>query len=412
MLVYTDNAGAVHVRNVEASREDVEAARLRQMPGVRSVERAQYRHALAVNPDDPYYRGFGPGAPYFEASSQPGQWDMHVIGLGSAWSSVEHGAPIAIIDTGVDVTHPELRGGKIVRTRCFVTFPVSGPQTTGQFVTDRDGHGTNVAGIADADTNNGFGFAGVGFSAPLLAYRIFPEPPSGGCQPGTTSAQCETTDVDEVSAINDAVAHGARVINLSLGSDGPLSNCDDSIERNAIENAISHGVVVVAAAGNEGSNHLDCPAAYPGVIAVGASALLGSGNSVTEGVASYSNWVSSSGPGGGGVYLVAPGGDPSGDTDGDNLHWIENIYSSTAVPAVPCTTDLAGKSGDCRILIAGTSQATPHVAGIVSLMLGLRPSLTPGQIASDLCATAKKIGSSKEGCGRANAAAAVARAAQ
>jgi serine protease len=200
------------------------------------------------------------------------------------------------------------------------------------------------------------------------------------------------------------------VINLSLGSDGPLSNCKDTIEENAIESAISHGVVVVAAAGNESANHLDCPAAYPGVIAVGASALKGAGTSVTEGVASYSNWVTSSGPGSGGIYLVAPGGDPSGDSDNDNLHWIENIYSSTAATPGACTVDAAGKSGDCRILIAGTSQATPHVAGVVSLMLGLRPNLTPAQVAADLCSSAKKIGDSKQGCGRLNAAGAVAAA--
>lgn len=410
MLVVTDGAGAIHVRTVDPSQTDEEFSRLSATPGVRSVQRAQYRRGLAVTPNDPYYHGFGPGAPYFEDSNTPGQWDMHVIGLGNAWASVERGATIAIIDTGVDVTHPDLRGGKIVYTRCFVTYPTTSPQTSGPYVTDLDGHGTNVAGIAAADTNNGFGFAGVGFNASIMAYRIFPSPPSGGCV-GKTSAQCETTDVDEVSAINDAVAHGARVINLSLGSDGPLSNCKDTIEFNAVENAIAHGVVVVAAAGNESANHLDCPAAYPGVVAVGASSLAGSGNSVSESVASYSNWVDSSGPGGGGAFLVAPGGDPSGDSDSNDLHWIENIYSSTAVSPGTCDTDPSGETGDCRILIAGTSQATPHVAGVASLILGLRPGLTPSQVAADLCGSATKIGNSKQGCGRLNAAGAVSKAA-
>lgn len=411
MIVVTDASGAMHVRSVDPSQTGDEIARLQRQSGVRAVQRAQYRRALSVTPNDPYYVGFGPGAPYYESATVPGQWDMHVIGLSTAWGSVEHGAPIAIIDTGVDVTHPELRGGKIVYTHCYVTYPTSSPQTSGPYVTDMDGHGTNVAGIASADTNNGFGFAGTGFDAPLLAFRVFPTPPSAGCTSSSTSPQCESTDVDEVSAINDAVAHGARVINLSLGSNGPLSNCDDTIERNAVENAIAHGVVVVAAAGNESANHLDCPAAYPGVIAVGASALLGAGNSVSEGVASYSNWVGSTGPGSGGIFLVAPGGDPSGGTDNDELHWIENIYSSTAVSPGGCSTDLSGQAGDCRILIAGTSQATPHVAGVVSLMLGLRPGLTPALVAADLCASATGIGSSKQGCGRLNAAA-VAKAAQ
>jgi subtilisin family serine protease len=411
LLVLTDAAGAMHVRSVDPSRVDAEMMRLRAQAGVRAVQRAQYRYAMSVTPNDPYYRGFGQSAPYEESSSSPGQWDMHVIGLSSAWSSVEEGAPIAIVDTGVDVTHPDLQGGKIVYTHCYVTYPTNASQTSGSYVTDMDGHGTNVAGIADADTNNDFGFAGAGFNAPLLAFRIFPTPPSGGCG-GTSSAQCSTTDVDEATAIDDAVSHGARVINLSLGAAGPLSNCHDSIEERAVENAIAHGVVVVAAAGNESANHLDCPAAYPGVIAVGASALEGSGTSVSEGVASYSNWTSASGPGSGGAYLVAPGGDPSGGSDADNLHWIENIYSSTAISPGTCAADAAGKAGDCRIFIAGTSQATPHVAGVVSLMLGLRPSLTPAQIATDLCASATNIGNTKQGCGRLNAAQAVARAAQ
>jgi subtilisin family serine protease len=336
---------------------------------------------------------------------------MHVIGLATAWSSVEKGAPIAIVDTGVDVTHPDLRSGKIIYARCYVTYPSNSSQSSGPYVTDLDGHGTDVAGIAAADTNNAFGFSGTGFNAPILAFRVFPAPPSAGCAGASSSAQCDTTDVDEVSAINDAVKHGARVINLSLGADGPLANCRDTIEENAIENAIAHGVAVVAAAGNESADHLDCPAAYPGVIAVGASALEGAGDSVSEGVASYSNWAGASGPGTGGAYLVAPGGDPSGAGDSDDLHWIENIYSSTAASPGACARDEAGQSGDCRILIAGTSQATPHVAGVVSLMLGLRPSLSPAQIAADLCSSARGIGSSKQGCGRLDAAGAVAKAA-
>lgn len=410
LIVAVDVKGEMRVKSVDPASVDREIARLRSSPGIQTAERAQYRRAFAVTPDDPYYRGFGPGGPYDESSTEPGQWDMHVIGLSTAWSTVEKGARIAIIDTGVDVTHPDLRGGKIVYAHCYVTYPSNASQSSGQYVTDLDGHGTNVAGIAAADTNNSFGFSGAGFGAPILAFRIFPSPPSGGCT-GTAKSQCETTDVDEVSAINDAVSHGARVINLSLGADGPLSNCKDTIEENAVENAIAHGVVVVAAAGNEGANHLDCPAAYPGVIAVGASALEGAGNSVTEGVASYSNWAGSSGPGGGGAYLVAPGGDPSGGSDSNELHWIENIYSSTASEPGACTPDAAGESGNCRILIAGTSQATPHVAGVVSLMLGLRPGLSPAQIATDLCASASNIGSSKQGCGRLSAAGAVARAA-
>jgi subtilisin family serine protease len=405
---------SVRVLHVSPASMESVAAQLRSVPGVQSVEPAQYRERMStVSVNDPYYRGFGTGSPYYESSSSPGQWDMHIIGVGSAWGAYSRlpavGTPIAIIDTGVDVTHPEMRGGKIVRQACYVTYPSTSTQTTGAYAVDTDGHGTNVAGIADADTNNSFGFAGVAYDAPLLAYRIFPTDPSGGCE-NNTSAQCSTTDVDEVSAINDAVAHGARVINLSLGAPGPLSNCKDTLEENAIESAIAHGVVVVAAAGNEGKTSLDCPAAYPGVIAVGAEGLTGSSDT-SQTVASYSNSGPSSGGGSGGAYLVAPGGTASTSSDNDDLHWIENITSSEMPNASEyCTIDVAGEAGDCRADFTGTSQATPHVAGTVSLMLGLRPGLTPAEIAADLCSTAVSIGNSKQGCGRLDAAAAVAKA--
>lgn len=381
---------------------------LRSIPGVLAVQQAHYRHALSAGPpNDPFYTGTGV-PPYYETSSTNGQWDMHVMRFDNAWARFAAapvvGAPIAVIDTGVDVTQLELTGGKIVRTQCYVTYPSGTAQTSGPYITDMDGHGTDIAGIADADTNNGLLVAGAGWSAPLLAYRIFPSPPSAGCE-GSTSSQCSTSDVDEVSAINDAVAHGAKVINLSLGADPP---CTDSIESTAVESAISSGVVVVAAAGNgnsagTGQNQLDCPASYPGVIAVGASALNDTSSPITEKVASYSNYLTTNG---GGYYMIAPGGDPCPNTpsgnscnDSDSLHWVINLDSSTYSGA-KCSTQ-------CLAEFAGTSQATPHVAGVVSLMRAINPRLTPAQIATDLCSTADNISDSKQGCGRVNAGAAV-----
>ncbi|HET6896579.1 MAG TPA: S8 family serine peptidase [Candidatus Baltobacteraceae bacterium] len=422
---------AVRARVIGTGGADVDALaqRIRSMPGVKSVSRVSYRSRMTAAANDPYYVGFtGTSAPYFETATIPGQWDMHAIDMDGAWAQFTSapvvGAPIAIVDTGVDVTHPELitpagvAKPKVARTQCYVTFPASSGQTTGPYVTDTDGHGTNVAGIADGDTNNSFAFAGVAFDAPLLAYRIFPTTPAGGCEVSNPPAQCDATSTDEASAINDAVAHGAKVINLSLGAAPPCSSGDP--EYQAVENAIAHGVVVVAASGNGAGNpavgqpYLDCPAADPGVIAVGASALNDTNPlSIFEYVASYSNYVSNHGTASGGAFLVAPGGDPCPTStgscdDSDNLHWIEHIYSSTAVQTGQCaSTAPANEAGDCRIEIAGTSQATPHVVGVVSLMLAKNPSLTPSQIAAGLCATADNIGDTKQGCGRVNAAAAV-----
>jgi serine protease len=393
------------VVSVDPSRVSEAIDALRSLHGVRSVSRVAYRYAMSITVNDPYFSGFGQPAPFFETSTSPGQWDMHVINAADAWNAIAFnppvtGATIAVIDSGVDITHPELSGGKITRTKCYVTFPAGSQQTTSSFVTDTDGHGTNVSGIADANTNNALGFAGVAFSAPLMAYRIFPTTPSGGCS-DSSNPQCSTSTADEASAINDAVDHGAKVINLSIG--GQCVTGDPEFQ--AVENAISHGVVVVAAAGNESNGQLDCPAADPGVIAVGASALSGS-TTIKEVVASYSNYLTTNGSG---DYLVAPGGDPSGSSDDNNLHWIENIYSKDAVEPGSCQPDLNSSSStiDCRILIAGTSQAAPHVTGVASLILAVRPGYTPSQVAAALCNSAFDIGDFKQGCGRVDARAAI-----
>ncbi len=353
---------------------------------------------------------------------------MHVTCMANAWGyaqsagntfgvvpgAIGTGVKIAIMDTGADLTHPDLLG-KVVYTATYVS-------TTGQVeknpMHDNNGHGTNVAGIAAADTNNGYGFVGAGHDASLMIYRVFPDPPNpcnGAVSTGPTSCETSASTVDIAAAINDAVANGAKVISLSLGGGA----CpDDPTEAAAVANAIANNVVVVAAAGNETATTIDAPACDPGVIAVGASALNDTNPvAVSEKVASYSNY-STAAPTTWGV--VAPGGDPdANDTNPnlptDSLHWIENLYTSTSSDpsfsaAQVCTTDPFGGVGDCRALIAGTSQATPHVSGIAALMIGARPGMTPAKIASILCSTAININDPKQGCGRVEAYRAVARA--
>lgn len=420
------NYGAMGVRSrvlsVDPANVDAAMRSLRALPGVQSVTRVAYRQRLSITANDPYYTGYPAStAPYYETSATHGQWDMHVINLDGAWSlfsgSAPSAAPIAVVDTGVDLTHPELGGGRVTRAQCYVTYPSGSAQSSGPYVTDTDGHGTNVAGIADAFSNNNFGFTGTAYNAPLLAYRIFPSDPPGGCDVNKPPAQCDSDTVDEASAINDAVAHGAKVINLSLGGDPPCNTGDP--EYVAVENAIKAGVVVVAAAGNGdastgvGYSYLDCPAADPGVIAVGASALNDAAfPTVSERIASYSNYLTTNGTQSGGAFLLAPGGDVTSASDPDNLHWIQNIYSTTAYDAgnrATCTggADNFGQQGDCNVEIVGTSMAVPHVAGVVALMLGINHALTPQQIATGLCSSADPIGDPKQGCGRVDAAAAV-----
>ncbi len=414
-VTYRSSAGAAASRSVDATARSVRSvalgddgthahrlvtlpstanstatlAALRQTAGVESVQPVHLRvpssDAVA---NDPYLQNTDQWYLYI-TKTDPGAWQLT---HGAA------GVSVAVIDTGVDETNKDFAFD--VRESVLNSVKTVGAGAA----QDTNGHGTNVAGLATATTNNGYGFAGVGYATHLQAYRIFPD--------ATASSDCQTADTgDEATAIRDAVANGASVINLSLGA--PQSSGADQAESDAIAFAIASGVTVVAAAGNEfGTSdgaQPDYPGAYPGVIAVGASAVQDNGTgsfaSITgETVASYSN---------SGATLVAPGGDATDTSDGDVLHWIEN-YSTTTAAYAPDRCSNTG--GVCRVLFNGTSQATPQVAGTVALMEayhGGARSLSPARVSALLAATADPIagaGAAREGAGRLNAANAVAAA--
>jgi subtilisin family serine protease len=147
-----------------------------------------------------------------------------------------------------------------------------------------------------------------------------------------------------------------------------------------------------------GGSTIDFPAAFDGVVSVGATSLDDTAAPenpalATEKVASYSN----AGPG---LTVVAPGGDPdAADLSSPNvdvLHWVYNLYSTTvANPAEQCTN-----KSDCSALFAGTSQATPHVSAAIALMLSLDGGLSPSRIRSIIATTADDIGDPYQGNGR------------
>lgn len=235
-----------------------------------------------------------------------------------AWDSGVRGRStikIAIVDTGIEATHPDLES-KIVETWVATTIP-EGPE-------DLIGHGTHVAGIAAAATNNGLGISGVGINAmvgSLKACKCYPGP-GWLCQTGI----CE--DWDTAEAILRATAEGYHVINMSFGGPYVSSPLGD-----AVNQALSAGLVLVSSAGNEYSyNEHSYPAAFDGVIAVAATDRY-------DNLASFSNF-------GDWVEIAAPGVD---------------ILS--AYPGAGC-----GGIADCYNWLSGTSMASPIVAGAAALV--------------------------------------------
>jgi len=165
----------------------------------------------------------------------------------AAWN-LTHGAPsvkIAILDCGIHEAHPDLIG-KVVARQDF-TGSVYGTD-------DRCNHGTHVAGIASANTNNTIGVAGVGYTTSLLNGKVLDDGASG-----TISGVAD--------GIRWATDNGAKVISMSLGGDGA---CPTSVQ-DAIDAAWSRNVVVVAAAGNSGSDQAFFPAGCAHVIAVAST---------------------------------------------------------------------------------------------------------------------------------------------
>ncbi len=260
----------------------------------------------------------------------------------------------------------------------------SSPKTLTPY--DRNGHGTFVASTIAEDTNNHYGLTGLAFAARIMPVRVL-----NGEGAGYASQIAE--------GVYFAVKHHAQVINLSLEFE-PGTTADDIPELiDALTYAHRHGVLVVAAAGNEGHSAIAYPAHAPDVVSVGATTEHGC-------LADYSN-------DGAGLTLVAPGGGADADLPGDpNCHPEappgRDVYQVTFTGSSP--TKFGMPSG-----YEGTSMATPHVAATAALIiasgvLGRHP--TPAQITARLRDTARKLGGGGDerlyGAGLVDAAAATA----
>lgn len=308
------------------------------------------------------------------------QWGLSQIHAPSAWSiSRGDGIKIGIVDSGVNKDHEDIAGKVIASATCVNTNGNMANCTAGG--DDINGHGTHVAGIAAANTGNGAGISGVAPGAKIIAVRAFSSG-GNGAEP--------TADLKDVRAgIDWVVSQGAQIVNLSVGVDPGSTICGGLLQPPcttnplgpAVQAAWANGALPVIAAGNEqlfggaagGYGNLDA-------IVVGAT-------DREDTLATYSQPIGSAKWG-----IVAPGGDPVGNTDTSDM-----IVSSYAGD----TCDAAAPQR-CYAYLAGTSQAAPHVAGAAAVLFAR--GLTRQQVVDTLLATADPIDCGSNCSGRLNLA--------
>ncbi len=339
------------------------AAELHGLPGIAYAHRPRLRTSKV---EPALAAVFRPGLPY--------EWQYVATRVNEVPEDVLRAASaikIAVIDTGVDLTHPDIAAKRPE------TWDIVHRRTNAQ---DRDGHGTFVSALAAGSSTNGDGIAGFGGDAQLLVVKAI-------------GADGSFSDVDEAAGIVYAVDHGAKIINLSIGGEGA-----SALETRAIQYAASRNVLLVAAAGNEyeEGNPIEYPAAA--LQPVGSKGQGGFGLSVAASTMSgrrahFSNTGTQ-------ISLAAPG---------DNVFGAVAAGSSREYwPRYPLPGSTAGLYG----WSSGTSFSTPEVAGAAALVWAANPGLTAQQVSGILKATASGRGkwSPQLGYGVIDVAAAVAAA--
>ena len=308
--------------------------RLAKEKGVVAVDTVTRQHALRAPSDTFYGELWG-----FDAIGAELAWDA-TIGISSQ--------RIGMVDTGINRDHIDLIQND-VRGFDFISDPALSFDGNGRDADYNDAdpeagfHGSHVAGTMSASADDGIGVPGLNWNAGLVTARAL------GSLGGDTVDISEAAfwmAGGEVPGVPNIGTDRVSVINLSLGSDAECSPFQLDVYSAIIES----GVVVVAAAGNSGNfEPTGAPANCPGVIAVGAAG-------PTLALASYSNFDER-------IDVVAPGGNGFGD---DN--------AADSILSVDGADDFSYKAID------GTSMASPHVAGVVSLMQAVNPRLSPRQI--------------------------------
>ncbi|WP_428421561.1 S8 family serine peptidase [Methylibium sp.] len=344
----------------------------------------------AAVPSDPLYLTGGGAGPVV------GQWYLRApnstarsaIDATTAWDTTQGSANVvvAVIDTGVRFDHPDL-AGKLLSGFDFVTDPNDANDGTGRdsdasdpgdWITsqednsvggqyfhcstpsasgvydgeDSSWHGTQVAGIVGALTNNGVGMAGTGWNTRVLPVRVLGK--CGGFVSDVVAGMrwAAGLTVPGVSAVNSTPA---KVLNLSLGTTGACAEYQD-----AVDDVIAAGAVVVAAAGNTNGHAVGAPANCSGVIAVGG--LRHTGTKV-----GFSDLGSA-------VSISAPAGNCVNDFGPCLYPLLTTTNAGTQGPTSSTYTD-----GTTNLTI-GTSFSAPLVSGVAALMFAAQPSLTPAQV--------------------------------
>ena len=269
----------------------------------------------------------------------PEGWDA--AGLGGFPAA--GGVKVGIVDTGIDQTHPDLAG----KTAGCATSYTNGIAILNGICIDDNGHGSHVSGTISANTNNGQGVSGVAFNSPIVMCKAL----------ATAVGTGLTSDI--ANCINWVSKQGVKVISMSLGGG------DSATLKTAVQNAYNNGngVLLVAAAGNDGDSTLSYPAAYPEVVSVAAT-------DSNDRRASFSNANAD-------VEVSAPGVD------------VESTYA-----------------GGLYMTLSGTSMATPHAAGVAAVIADLNPGDNAAALRSKLDAAVDDLGASGRdqsfGFGRVN----------
>lgn len=325
------------------------AASVRALPGIDGVHRPRDREQA------------GEPAVAAPAGAIPYQWQWYATRshLVPEWAlRAAAGVTIAVVDTGADLTAPDLAD------KAPQGFDVA---TASADVEDTHGHGTFVASLAAGSVSNGEGIAGSAGDARLLVVRA-------------VAGTDRFTDVDGARGIIAAVERGARIVNLSFG--GPRTSLT---ERRAVDFAASRGVLLIAAAGNDG--RLGSPVQYPAALlqlqsskGVGGVGLAVAASNRKGSRAAFSNrgsWIS----------LAAPGAGVFGA--------LASLSSTMLYPRVALPGSTAGHYGYGN----GTSYSAPQVAGAAAIVWGANPGLTAAEVAKILKQSASGRGRWTPGLG-------------